>query len=87
MLAFRPRVRKLNANFRVLAVCKFKDASERLYLRVFPEPRVFGGKPAFWYDSCGFGHGKTGPARNDSAEVGKMPGSVMAVLGEILAKE
>jgi hypothetical protein len=80
------RVRELNADPLILAVRKFDDASQWINLRVFPEPGVFGRDPVFRGYGCRFDHGKAGPSQNDSAQMGKMPGSVVAVFGRVSAK-
>lgn len=62
------------------------DCLERGDLRILPEPGVFGGDSALRHYGCGFDHGEARAALDDAAEVGEMPGGVVAVLGGVLAE-
>jgi len=78
-------VRELDSDFLVLAVREFDDASEWLNLGVFPESVVFARDAPFGGHGRGFDHCEAVPAQNHSAQMGKVPRSVVAIICGILA--
>ena len=80
---------ELNTDLLSLTMRKLTDLLQTplaFYLRILPNSRILRCDSPFWDDGCSFDYGEARATGDDAAEMGEVPGCVMAVDGGVLAE-